>query len=217
MNSSLFPLRSSLNFPLTLQQRRYHPHQATDTDNPRGFHRKEGSAEGQLSIDKKPCLAHGQLTIQHIRIVRAKPLYRSANLLHAVVEANLFLAVEVNLLLAVETNLLHAVETNLLHAAVEANLLLAVEANLLHAAVEANLLPVAVDAYLFRVAVEANRFQVVPQVICFLHDVVEDRGLHEVANDCLLLCAAAVDKVNVLFHNAHDYSLLLFSAAKIAR
>ena len=200
MNSSLFPLRSSLNFPLTLQQRRYHPHQAADTDNPRGFHRKEGSAEGQLSIDKKPCLAHGQLTVQHIRIVRAKPLYRSANLLHAAVEANLFLAVEVNLLLAVETNLLHA--------AVEANLLLAVEANLLHAAVEANL---------FRVAVEANRFQVVPQVICFLHDVVEDRGLHEVANDCLLLCAAAVDKVNVLFHNAHDYSLLLFSAAKIAR
>ena len=200
MNSSLFPLRSSLNFPLTLQQRRYHPHQATDTDNPRGFHRKEGSAEGQLSIDKKPCLAHGQLTIQHIRIVRAKPLYRSANLLHAAVEANLFLAVEVNLLLAVETNLLHA--------AVEANLLLAVEANLLHAAVEPNLLCV---------AVEANRFQVVPQVICFLHDVVEDRGLHEVVNDCLLLCAAAVDKVNVLFHNAHDYSLLLFSAAKIAR
>ena len=200
MNSSLFPLRSSLNFPLTLQQRRYHPHQATDTDNPRGFHRKEGSAEGQLSIDKKPCLAHGQLTLQHIRIVRAKPFDRSANLLHAAVEANLFLAVEANLLLAVETNLLHA--------AVEANLLLAVEANLLHAAVE---------AYLFRVAVEANRFQVVPQVICFLHDVVEDRGLHEVANDCLLLCAAAVDKVNVLFHNAHDYSLLLFSAAKIAR
>ena len=200
MNSSLFPLRSSLNFPLTLQQRRYHPHQATDTDNPRGFHRKEGSAEGQLSIDKKPCLAHGQLTLQHIRIVRAKPLYRSANLLHAAVEANLFLAVEVNLLLAVETNLLHA--------AVEANLLLAVEAILLHAAVEANLLCV---------AVEANRFQVIPQVICFLHDVVEDRGLHEVANDCLLLCAAAVDKVNVLFHNAHDYSLLLFSAAKIAR
>ena len=200
MNSSLFPLRSSLNFPLTLQQRRYHPHQAADTDNPRGFHRKEGSAEGQLSIDKKPCLAHGQLTIQHIRIVRAKPLYRSANLLHAAVEANLFLAVEVNLLLAVETNLLHA--------AVEANLLLAVEANLLHAAVEPNLL---------RVAVEANRFQVIPQAICFLHDVVEDRGLHEVANDCLLLCAAAVDKVNVLFHNAHDYSLLLFSAAKIAR
>ena len=200
MNSSLFPLRSSLNFPLTLQQRRYHPHQAADTDNPRGFHRKEGSAEGQLSIDKKPCLAHGQLTLQHIRIVRAKPLYRSANLLHAAVEANLFLAVEVNLLLAVETNLLHA--------AVEANLLLAVEANLLHAAVEANLLCV---------AVEANRFQVVPQVICFLHDVVEDRGLHEVANDCLLLCAAAVDKINVLFHNAHDYSLLLFSAAKIAR
>ena len=209
MNSSLFPLRSSLNFPLTLQQRRYHPHQATDTDNPRGFHRKEGSAEGQLSIDKKPCLAHGQLTIQHIRIVTAKPFDRSANLLHAVVEANLFLAVEVNLLLAVETNLLHA--------AVEANLLLAVEANLLHAAVEANLLYAAVEAYLFRVAVEANRFQVVPQVICFLHDVVEDRGLHEVANDCLLLCAAAVDKVNVLFHNAHDYSLLLFSAAKIAR
>ena len=208
MNSSLFPLRSSLNFPLTLQQRRYHPHQAADTDNPRGFHGKEGSAEGQLSIDKKPCLAHGQLTIQHIRIVRAKPLYRSANLLHAAVEANLFLAVEVNLLLAVEVNLLLAVETNLLHAAVEANLLLAVEANLLHAAVEPNLL---------RVAVEANRFQVVPQVICFLHDVVEDRGLHEVANDCLLLCAAAVDKVNVLFHNAHDYSLLLFSAAKIAR
>ena len=200
MNSSLFPLRSSLNFPLTLQQRRYHPHQATDTDNPRGFHRKEGSAEGQLSIDKKPCLAHGQLTIQHIRIVRAKPFDRSTNLLHAAVEANLFLAVEVNLLLAVETNLLHA--------AVEANLLLAVEANLLYAAV---------DAYLFRVAVEANRFQVIPQVICFLHDVVEDRGLHEVANDCLLLCAAAVDKVNVLFHNAHDYSLLLFSAAKIAR
>ena len=200
MNSSLFPLRSSLNFPLTLQQRRYHPHQATDTDNPRGFHRKEGSAEGQLSIDKKPCLAHGQLTVQHIRIVRAKPLYRSANLLHAVVEANLFLAVEVNLLLAVETNLLHA--------AVEANLLLAVEAILLHDAVEANLI---------RVVVEANRFQVVPQVICFLHDVVEDRGLHEVVNDCLLLCAAAVDKVNVLFHNAHDYSLLLFSAAKIAR
>ena len=200
MNSSLFPLRSSLNFPLTLQQRRYHPHQATDTDNPRGFHRKEGSAEGQLSIDKKPCLAHGQLTLQHIRIVRAKPFYRSANLLHAAVEANLFLAVEVNLLLAVETNLLHA--------AVEANLLLAVEANLLHAAVEPNLLCV---------AVEANRFQVVPQAICFLHDVVEDRGLHEVANDCLLLCAAAVDKVNVLFHNAHDYSLLLFSAAKIAR
>ena len=200
MNSSLFPLRSSLNFPLTLQQCRYHPHQATDTDNPRGFHRKEGSAEGQLSIDKKPCLAHGQLTIQHIRIVRAKPLYRSTNLLHAAVEANL--------LPAVETNLLLAVETNLLHAAVEANLLLAVEANLLHAAVEANL---------FRVAVEASRFQVVPQVICFLHDVVEDRGLHEVANDCLLLCAAAVDKVNVLFHNAHDYSLLLFSAAKIAR
>ena len=200
MNSSLFPLRSSLNFPLTLQQRRYHPHQAADTDNPRGFHRKEGSAEGQLSIDKKPCLAHGQLTVQHIRIVRAKPLYRSANLLHAAVEANLFLAVEVNLLLAVETNLLHA--------AVEANLLLAVEANLLHAAVEPNLL---------RVAVEANRFQVIPQVICFLHDVVEDRGLHEVVNDCLLLCAAAVDKVNVLFHNAHDYSLLLFSAAKIAR
>ena len=200
MNSSLFPLRSSLNFPLTLQQRRYHPHQATDTDNPRGFHRKEGSAEGQLSIDKKPCLAHGQLTVQHIRIVRAKPLYRSANLLHAAVEANLFLAVEVNLLLAVETNLLHA--------AVEANLLLAVEANLLHAAVEPNLLCV---------AVEANRFQVIPQAICFLHDVVEDRGLHEVVNDCLLLCAAAVDKVNVLFHNAHDYSLLLFSAAKIAR
>ena len=200
MNSSLFPLRSSLNFPLTLQQRRYHPRQATDTDNPRGFHRKEGSAEGQLSIDKKPCLAHGQLTIQHIRIVTAKPFDRSANLLHAAVEANLFLAVEVNLLLAVETNLLHA--------AVEANLLLAVEANLLHAAVE---------AYLFRVAVEANRFQVIPQVICFLHDVVEDRGLHEVVNDCLLLCAAAVDKVNVLFHNAHDYSLLLFSAAKIAR
>lgn len=200
MNSSLFPLRSSLNFPLTLQQRRYHPHQATDTDNPRGFHRKEGSAEGQLSIDKKPCLAHGQLTLQHIRIVRAKPLYRSANLLHAAVEANLFLAVEVNLLLAVETNLLHA--------AVEANLLLAVEAILLHAAVEANLI---------RVVVEASRFQVVPQVICFLHDVVEDRGLHEVVNDCLLLCAAAVDKVNVLFHNAHDYSLLLFSAAKIAR
>ena len=200
MHSSLFPLRSSLNFPLTLQQRRYHPHQAADTDNPRGFHRKEGSAEGQLSIDKKPCLAHGQLTVQHIRIVRAKPLYRSANLLHAAVEANLFLAVETNLLLAVETNLLHA--------AVEANLLLAVEANLLHAAVEANLLCV---------AVEANRFQVVPQVICFLHDVVEDRGLHEVVNDCLLLCAAAVDKVNVLFHNAHDYSLLLFSAAKIAR
>lgn len=200
MNSSLFPLRSSLNFPLTLQQRRYHPHQAADTDNPRGFHRKEGSAEGQLSIDKKPCLAHGQLTLQHIRIVRAKPLYRSTNLLHAAVEANLFLAVEVNLLLAVETNLLHA--------AVEANLLLAVEANLLHAAVEPNLLCV---------VVEANRFQVIPQVICFLHDVVEDRGLHEVANDCLLLCAAAVDKVNVLFHNAHDYSLLLFSAAKIAR
>ena len=200
MNSSLFPLRSSLNFPLTLQQRRYHPHQAADTDNPRGFHRKEGSAEGQLSIDKKPCLAHGQLTLQHIRIVRAKPFYRSTNLLHAVVEANLFLAVEVNLLLAVETNLLHA--------AVEANLLLAVEANLLHAAVEPNLLCV---------VVEANRFQVIPQVICFLHDVVEDRGLHEVANDCLLLCAAAVDKVNVLFHNAHDYSLLLFSAAKIAR
>ncbi len=201
MNSSLFPLRSSLNFPLTLLQRRYHPHQATDTDNPRGFHRKEGSAEGQLSIDKKPCLAHGQLTIQHIRIVRAKPLYRSANLLHAAVEANL--------LLAVETNLLHAaVEANLLHAAVEANLLLAVEANLLHAAVEPNLLCV---------AVEANRFQVIPQAICFLHDVVEDRGLHEVVNDCLLLCAAAVDKVNVLFHNAHDYSLLLFSAAKIAR
>ena len=183
LNSSLFPLRSSLNFPLTLQQRRYHPHQAADTDNPRGFHRKEGSAEGQLSIDKKPSLAHGQLTIQHIRIERAKPLYRSTNLLHAAVEANLFLAVEVNLLLAVETNLLHA--------AVEANLLC--------------------------VAVEANRFQVVPQVICFLHDVVEDRGLHEVVNDCLLLCAAAVDKVNVLFHNAHDYSLLLFSAAKIAR
>ena len=200
MNSSLFPLRSSLNFPLTLQQRRYHPHQATDTDNPRGFHRKEGSAEGQLSIDKKPCLAHGQLTLQHIRIVRAKPFDRSTNLLHAAVEANLLLVVEVNLLLAVETNLLHA--------AVEANLLLAVEANLLHAAVEPNLLCV---------AVEANRFQVVPQVICFLHDVVEDRGLHEVANDCLLLCAAAVDKVNVLFHNAHDYSLLLFSAAKIAR
>ena len=200
LNSSLFPLRSSLNFPLTLQQRRYHPHQATDTDNPRGFHRKEGSAEGQLSIDKKPCLAHGQLTVQHIRIVRAKPFDRSTNLLHAAVEANLFLAVEVNLLLAVETNLLHA--------AVEANLLLAVEAILLHAAVEANLLCV---------AVEANRFQVIPQVICFLHDVVEDRGLHEVANDCLLLCAAAVDKVNVLFHNAHDYSLLLFSAAKIAR
>ena len=193
MNSSLFPLRSSLNFPLTLQQRRYHPHQAADTDNPRGFHRKEGSAEGQLSIDKKPCLAHGQLTLQHIRIVRAKPLYRSANLLHAAVEANFLLAVEAFLLhLAVEANLLYA----------------AVEANLLHAAVEANLL---------RVAVEANRFQVVPQVICFLHDVVEDRGLHEVVNDCLLLCAAAVDKVNVLFHNAHDYSLLLFSAAKIAR
>ena len=209
MNSSLFPLRSSLNFPLTLQQRRYHPHQATDTDNPRGFHRKEGSAEGQLSIDKKPCLAHGQLTVQHIRIVRAKPFDRSTNLLHAAVEANLLPAVETNLLLAVETNLLHAaVEANLLHAAVEANLLLAVEANLLYAAV---------DAYLFRVAVEANRFQVVPQVICFLHDVVEDRGLHEVVNDCLLLCAAAVDKVNVLFHNAHDYSLLLFSAAKIAR
>lgn len=200
MNSSLFPLRSSLNFPLTLQQRRYHPHQATDTDNPRGFHRKEGSAEGQLSIDKKPCLAHGQLTIQHIRIVRAKPFDRSANLLHAAVEANL--------LPAVETNLLLAVETNLLHAAVEANLLLAVEANLLYAAVEPNLLCV---------AVEASRFQVIPQVICFLHDVVEDRGLHEVANDCLLLCAAAVDKVNVFFHNAHDYSLLLFSAAKIAR
>ena len=200
MNSSLFPLRSSLNFPLTLQQRRYHPHQATDTDNPRGFHRKEGSAEGQLSIDKKPCLAHGQLTIQHIRLVRAKPLYRSTNLLHAAVEANLLLAVEVNLLLAVETNLLHA--------AVEANLLLAVEANLLHAAVEANLI---------RVVVEASRFQVVPQTICFLHDVVEDRGLHGVVNGCLLLCAAAVDKVNVLFHNAHDYSLLLFSAAKIAR
>ena len=150
--------------------------------------------------DHLGCLAHGQLTVQHIRIVRAKPLYRSANLLHAAVEANLLLAVEVNLLLAVETNLLHA--------AVEANLLLAVEANLLHAAVEPNLLCV---------AVEANRFQVIPQVICFLHDVVEDRGLHEVANDCLLLCAAAVDKVNVLFHNAHDYSLLLFSAAKIAR
>ena len=200
MNSSLFPLRSSLNFSLTLQQRRYHPHQAADTDNPRGFHRKEGSAEGQLSIDKKPCLAHGQLTLQHIRIVRAKPFDRSANLLHAAVEANLLLVVEVNLLLAVETNLLHA--------AVEANLLLAVEAILLHDAVEANLI---------RVVVEANRFQVVPQVICFLHDVVEDRGLHEVANDCLLLCAAAVDKVNVLFHNAHDYSLLLFSAAKIAR
>ena len=200
MNSSVFPLRSSLNFPLTLQQRRYHPHQAADTDNPRGFHRKEGSAEGQLSIDKKPCLAHGQLTLQHIRIVRAKPFYRSANLLHAAVEANLFLAVEVNLLLA----------------AVEVNLLLAVETNLLHA-VEANLLYAAVEAYLFRVAVEANRFQVIPQAICFLHDVVEDRGLHEVANDCLLLCAAAVDKVNVLFHNAHDYSLLLFSAAKIAR
>ena len=209
MNSSLFPLRSSLNFPLTLQQRRYHPHQAADTDNPRGFHRKEGSAEGQLSIDKKPCLAHGQLTLQHIRIVRAKPLYRSTNLLHAAVEANLFLAVEANLLLAVETNLLHAaVEANLLHAAVEANLLLAVEVNLLHAAVEANLI---------RVVVEASRFQVVPQTICFLHDVVEDRGLHEVVNDCLLLCAAAVDKVNDLFHNAHDYSLLLFSAAKIAR
>ena len=216
MNSSLFPLHSSLNFPLTLQQRRYHPHQATDTNNPRGFHGKEGSAEGQLSIDKKPCLAHGQLTLQHIRIVRAKPFDRSTNLLHAAVEANLLLAVEVNLLLAVETNLLHsvkanlllAVEANLLHAAVKTNLFLAVEANLLQAAVEPNLL---------RVAVEANRFQVIPQVICFLHDVVEDRGLHEVANDCLLLCAAAVDKVNVLFHNAHDYSLLLFSAAKIAR
>ena len=208
MTSSLFPLRSSLNFPLTLQQRRYHPHQAADTDNPRGFHRKEGSAEGQLSIDKKPCLAHGQLTLQHIRIVRAKPFDRSANLLHAAVEANLLLVVEANLLLAVETNLLHA--------AVEANLLLAVEANLL-LAVEANLLYAAVEAYLFRVAVEASRFQVIPQAICFLHDVVEDRGLHEVANDCLLLCAAAVDKVNVLFHNAHDYSLLLFSAAKIAR
>ena len=183
LNSSLFTLHFSLKPPLTLLQRRHHPHQATDANNPRGFHGKEGSAEGQLSIDKKPCLAHGQLTVQHIRIVRAKPLYRSANLLHAAVEANLLLAVETNLLLAVEANLLH----------------------------------VAVDAYLFRVAVEANRFQVIPQAICFLHDVVEDRGLHEVANDCLLLCAAAVDKVNVLFHNAHDYSLLLFSAAKIAR
>lgn len=142
MNSSLFPLRSSLNFPLTLQQRRYHPHQATDTNNPRGFHGKEGSAEGQLSIDEKPCLAHGQLTIQHIRIVRAKPLYRSTNLLHA--------AVEPNLLLAVEPNLLHSVKANLL-LAVEVNLFLAVEANLLHAAVEPNLL---------RVAVEASRFQV---------------------------------------------------------
>ena len=207
MNSSLFTFHFSLNFPLTLQQRRYHPHQATDTNNPRGFHGKEGSAEGQLSIDKKPCLAHGQLTLQHIRIVRAKPLYRSANLLHAAVEVNLLHAVKANFLLAVKANLLLAVEANLLFA-VETNLLLAVEANLLYAAVEPNLL---------RVAVEANRFQVIPQAICFLHDVVEDRGLHEVANDCLLLCAAAVDKVNVLFHNAHDYSLLLFSAAKIAR
>ena len=193
MNSSLFTLRTSLNFPLTLQQRRYHPRQATDANNPRGFHRKKGSAEGQLSIDKKPCLAHGQLTIQHIRIVRAKPFDRSANLLHAAVEANLFHTVEANLLHAVEANLLHAVEANFLHAveanllhAVKANLLLAVETNLL-LAVEANLLHAAVEPKILRVAVEASRFQVVPKAICFLHDVVEDGGLHEVANDCLLL------------------------------
>lgn len=148
--------------------------------------------------------------------VRAKPLYRSANLLRVAVEAYLLcIAVEANLLFAVKANFLLAVKANLL-LAVEANLLLAVKANLLHA-VEANLLYAAVEANLIRVAVEASRFQVIPQVICFLHDVVENRGLHEVANDCLLFCAAAVDKVNVLFHNAHDYSLLLFSAAKIAR